>query len=521
MKWRRLWFAISIGALVALSGCGGGSSGGGTTGGAASGGSIQRGGDVIIARTQESLGMDNTDVFDNESIWIFQQMFESLYTVSEDGKSVKPWLATGYDLSPDQLTYTFHLRKGVKFHTGQEMTSADVKFSIDAARQADNGWAFIDSAIKKVDAPDPYTVVVTTKYKWAPLVADIALFNNAVLPKDYGGMTKKQFYDAPVGTGPFKWDHWTHGQEIKLVKSANYWQKGKPYLDSVTWTTVPTDATRELQLKGGQVQVDEFPPFSSIDTLKQTPGVTMTLFPSTRTDYMPFNFKVKPFDDPHVRRAISLAVDRQALVDSVLFGYGDPANSFMPPQVPYYDKSSPGLQYDMTAAKAEMAQSSVPNGFSFEQTVGSGVDIEAQVAQVLQQSLKQLNIDMKIRKVDPSVEFAQQQKFDYQMTFAYWTMDIADPDELVSFAVDNKTAGSFFTDYNDPQQVAWTKQAQSTFDPAQRQALYSQIQKKAAEDAFMVFLWYSPYRYAYSDKLQGFQVYPTGNYHMEDVWLKQ
>jgi peptide/nickel transport system substrate-binding protein len=521
MKWRRLWFAISIGALVALSGCGGGSSGGGTTGGAASGGSIQRGGDVIIARTQESLGMDNTDVFDNESIWIFQQMFESLYTVSEDGKSVKPWLATGYDLSPDQLTYTFHLRKGVKFHTGQEMTSADVKFSIDAARQADNGWAFIDLAIKKVDAPDPYTVVVTTKYKWAPLVADIALFNNAVLPKDYGGMTKKQFYDAPVGTGPFKWDHWTHGQEIKLVKNANYWQKGKPYLDSVTWTTVPTDATRELQLKGGQVQVDEFPPFSSIDTLKQTPGVTMTLFPSTRTDYMPFNFKVKPFDDPHVRRAISLAVDRQALVDSVLFGYGDPANSFMPPQVPYYDKSSPGLQYDMTAAKAEMAQSSVPNGFSFEQTVGSGVDIEAQVAQVLQQSLKQLNIDMKIRKVDPSVEFAQQQKFDYQMTFAYWTMDIADPDELVSFAVDNKTAGSFFTDYNDPQQVAWTKQAQSTFDPAQRQALYSQIQKKAAEDAFMVFLWYSPYRYAYSDKLQGFLVYPTGNYHMEDVWLKQ
>ncbi|MDX6551531.1 MAG: peptide/nickel transport system substrate-binding protein [Gaiellales bacterium] len=521
MKWRRLWFAISIGVLVALSGCGGGSSGGGTTGGASSGGSIQRGGDVIIARTQESLGMDNTAVFDNESIWIFQQMFESLYTVSEDGKSVKPWLATGYDLSPDQLTYTFHLRKGVKFHTGQEMTSADVKFSIDAARQPDNGWAFIDSAIKKVDAPDPYTVVVTTKYKWAPLVADIALFNNAVLPKDYGGMTKKQFYDAPVGTGPFKWDHWTHGQEIKLVKNANYWQKGKPYLDSVTWTTVPTDATRELQLKGGQVQVDEFPPFSSIDTLKQTPGVTITLFPSTRTDYMPFNFKVKPFDDPHVRRAISLAVDRQALVDSVLFGYGDPANSFMPPQVPYYDKSSPGLQYDMTAAKAEMAQSSVPNGFSFEQTVGSGVDIEAQVAQVLQQSLKQLNIDMKIRKVDPSVEFAQQQKFDYQMTFAYWTMDIADPDELVSFAVDNKTAGSFFTDYNDPQQIAWTKQAQSTFDPAQRQALYSQIQKKAAEDAFMVFLWYSPYRYAYSDKLQGFQVYPTGNYHMEDVWLKQ
>ena len=464
--------------------------------------------------------MDNINVFDNESIWIFQQMFESLYTVSADGKSVKPWLATGYDLSDDKLTYTFHLREGVKFHNGQPMTSADVKFSIDKARDPKTGWGFIDVAIKSVEAPDPNTVVITTKYPWAPLVADIALFNNAILPKDYAGMSQKEFYANPIGTGPFKWDHWTHGKEIKLVKNPDYWQKGKPYLDSVTWTTVPTDATRELQLKGGQAQIDEFPPFSTIDTLKQTPGITMNLFPSTRTDYLPMNFKVKPFDDVHVRRAISYAIDRQAMIDSVLFGYAEPANSFMPPQVPYYDKASPGLQYDLEKAKQEMAQSSVPNGFSFELSVGSGDDTQTQIAQILQESLKQIGIDMKIRKVDPSVQFQQQQEYDYEMTFAYWTMDIADPDELVSFAVDNKTAGSFFTDYNDPQQIEWTHQAQATFDTGQRQELYSQIQKKAAEDAFMVFLYYSPYRYATTDKVQGFQVYPTGNYHMEDVWLK-
>ena len=113
--------------------------------------------------------MENIDVFDNESIWIFQQMFESLYTVSPDGKSVKPWLATSYDLSADQKTYTFHLRQGVKFHNGQPMTSADVKFSIDKAKDPKTGWGFIDSAIKTVEAPDPSTVVITTKYKWAPL----------------------------------------------------------------------------------------------------------------------------------------------------------------------------------------------------------------------------------------------------------------------------------------------------------------------------------------------------------------
>ena len=518
---RRLMFVLAVAAAAAVvSGCGGGSSDSGGSGGSASAGTPQPGGDVVIARTQESLGMENINVFDNESIWIFQQMFESLYTVSADGKSVKPWLATGYDLSDDKLTYTFHLREGVKFHNGQPMTSADVKFSIDKARDPKTGWGFIDVAIKSVEAPDPNTVVITTKYPWAPLVADIALFNNAILPKDYAGMSQKDFYANPIGTGPFKWDHWTHGKEIKLVKNPDYWQKGKPYLDSVTWTTVPTDATRELQLKGGQAQIDEFPPFSTIDTLKQTPGITMNLFPSTRTDYLPVNFKVKPFDDVHVRRAISYAIDRQAMIDSVLFGYAEPANSFMPPQVPYYDKASPGLQYDLEKAKQEMAQSSVPNGFSFELSVGSGDDTQTQIAQILQESLKQIGIDMKIRKVDPSVQFQQQQEYDYEMTFAYWTMDIADPDELVSFAVDNKTAGSFFTDYNDPQQIEWTHQAQATFDTGQRQELYSQIQKKAAEDAFMVFLYYSPYRYATTDKVQGFQVYPTGNYHMEDVWLK-
>jgi peptide/nickel transport system substrate-binding protein len=516
---RRLAMAVAMMAAVGLlASCGGGSS---SSGGSQAAGAPQRGGDIVIARTQESLGMDNINVFDNESIWIFQQMYETLYTVSADGKSVKPWLATSYDLSSDQLTYTFHLRQGVKFHNGQPMTSADVKFSLDVARDPKTGWGYIDAAIKSVEAPDPETVVITTKYKWAPLVADIALFSNAILPKNYAGMTQKQFYQQPIGTGPFKWDHWTHGQEIKLVKNPDYWQKGKPYLDSVTWTTVPADATRELQLKGGQAQIDEFPAYSSIEELQNTPGVTMNLFPSTRTDYLCMNEKVKPFDDVHVRRAISYAVDRQAIIDSVLFGNGKPANSFMPPQVPYYDPNSPGIQYDMAKAKEEMAQSSVPNGFSFQLTVGAGVDQDEQIAQIVQDSLKQLNIDVQLRKVDPSVQFAQQQKYDYEMTSSYWTMDIADPDELVAFAVDNKSAGSFFTDYNNPQVIEWTHQAQSTFDKAERQTLYSNIQKQAAEDAFMVFEFYSPYRYATSVKVQGFQVYPTGNYHMEDVWLKQ
>ena len=483
------------------------------------------GGDVIIARIADSLSMDATSVFDNESIWVFEQMMETLYTVTADGKDVKPWLATSYELSPDKLTYTFHLRKGVKFHTGKEMTADDVKFSIDAARTTKGGWSGIDIAIKNVSVKDKYTVVIKTKYKWSPMVADLALFSNAIVPKNYDGKTKKAFYDAPVGTGPFKWDHWTRGKDLKLVKFDTYWQKGKPYLDSVTWTNVQDENTRLLQLKGGQVQIDEFPGWGQIKTLQSTSGIKMSLFPSTRTDYVLFNQKVKPFQDVHVRRALSYLIDRKALVKAILFGNGTPANSFMPPQVPYYDAKSPGIQYNLAKAKEELAKSSVPDGFTTTFEAISGAQDSQAIAQVMQAAAEPLGIKINIIKKDNNAVQADWQAGKYPGILGnqYWTMDIADPDELVSFAVDPKggAANSFQTFYNNPAVVKMTRAAQREFDPAKRQALYSKIQAQAAQDAFMAFLYYSPFRYAYSTKVQGFQVYPTGNYHMEDVWLQK
>jgi peptide/nickel transport system substrate-binding protein len=389
---------IAVSALAALAGCGG-SSGSSTQ--AAASGAPTRGGDLVIARTADSQSMNNTTVFDNESIWIFEQIFQTLYTVTPNGKGVQPMLATGYTVSADKKTYTFTLRSGVKFSTGQPMTSADVKFSIDQASAAAKGWGYINTAIKSVAAPTPSTVVVTLKYPWAPLLADLSLFSNGIVPANYGGKSETQFYNAPVGTGPFKWDFWHKGSALKLVRNPNYWEKGKPYLNSVTWTDVPSDNTRQLQLKGGQAQIDEFPAWSTVASLKTTPGVTMNLFNSTRTDYLAFNELRKPFQDMHVRRAISLAVDRAALVKAVLFGNGKPANSLFPPQVPYYQAATQGLQFDLATAKQEMAKSSVPHGFSTTILVSSGFSDYLTIATILQSELKPLGINLKIQTLDP------------------------------------------------------------------------------------------------------------------------
>ncbi len=508
-------------AVTGISACGSSSSSGSGSGSSSSGAAV-KGGNVTIVRGGDSVNMDNTTVFSNASIWVFQQMYESLYELTPDGKDVKPLLALSHTLSDDKLTWTFKLRQGVKFSNGQDMTSADVKFSLDKARATSGGGEFLDVAIDDVQAPAPDTVTIHTKYPWAPLLADLANFSNAVLPNNYAGKSKDDFYAAPIGTGPFVWDHWTKGSELELKKNPTYWDTGKPSLDSVTWKVVADDNARNLQIQGGQAQINETPPFSSVQQLKGQPGVKVELFPSTKTDYILMNQNKKPYDDVHVRRAISYAIDRAALVKTLLFGNGTVANSLLMPSVGFYDKTTPGIQYDMAKAKEEMSQSSVPGGFSTTFLASSGDNTDAAIAQVLQSSLKDIGITLKIQNVDPSASHDLQQNQDYEMTHSYWTMDIADPDELVTFAVDPAAGSkSFYTSYNNAQVIADTKKAEQTFDDAERQKLYSAIQKQSADDAFLGFLYYSPLSYSFSDKVKGFQVYPTGNYHMEDVSLSK
>lgn len=477
--------------------------------------------DLVIVRGNDSTTMDNTMVHDNDSIWVFQQIFESLYEVTPDGQDVRPLLVDDHAVSDDQLTWTFTLKDGVTFSNGDPMTSEDVKFSIDAAGSTEGGWEFLNAAIASIEAPDPSTVVVTTKYPWAPLLADLANFSNAIVPADYGGKSKDDFYASPVGTGPFKWGHWDRGSELELTANETYWG-GAPALSRVTWKVVPDDNARNLQLQGGQADINEAPPFASVDQLKGQKGFTVELFPSTRTDYILMNHSVAPFDDVFVRRAVSYAIDRESIIKTVLFGYGEVGNSLLMPTVPFYDPNTPGQQYDLDAARTELGKSSVPDGFSVTYLAKGGDAVDAGIAQILQASLAQIGITVNIENLDPSAVQEKQQTGDFELSHTYWTMDIADPDELVSFAVDPDTGGnSFFTRYSNPEVTADARAAAQELDEAERSRLYSEVQRQTAEDAFLPTIFYSPAIYAVSDAVTGFEVYPTGNFHLEDVSLNK
>jgi peptide/nickel transport system substrate-binding protein len=251
----------------------------------------------------------------------------------------------------------------------------------------------------------------------------------------------------------------------------------------------------------------------------------MTLFPSSWTQFLGFNEQIKYYKDVHVRLAISDAIDRAAIIKAVLFGHGTVANSQVTPALWDYDKSTPGAQYNLAKAKAQMAMSKYPKGFSTKLLVGSGNQNELTMGQIVQSELLPLGIKVTLQEVNGAQETTLQDESQFQMSFLYDTTDIIDPDELMTFAAAGGSGAqgthAEFTNYDNAQVNSLIQQAEHVLSMPARKAIYDKVQLILAQDPPMAYLFYQPFAYAYSSKVHGFAVYPTGNYHFENVWLSK
>jgi peptide/nickel transport system substrate-binding protein len=275
-----------------------------------------------------------------------------------------------------------------------------------------------------------------------------------------------------------------------------------------------------LQLQGGQAHIVSDIPFNTMQTLTTMPGINAEAFPGTTVFYIMFNTTVEPFDDVHVRRAIAHALDKEAMANAVLFGFGGAACSIIAPTVAFHDPETPCLTYDLEAAQAELAQSSVPEGFAAEFLVGDNPTNVA-IAEIIQGQLAPLGIDITLRLIDEGQFYETLSSLDYQMGYAGWTMDIPDPDEQIAFMLDPEEGGadSYSTGYNNPEMIELVHAAQQEFDQAARQELYSEIQALHAAEVPHIPLVFQQTTFAWADEVQDFFVNPVGNRHLEDVWL--
>ncbi|MHA7224433.1 ABC transporter substrate-binding protein [Arthrobacter sp. RHLT1-20] len=508
--------SAAIGSML-LAGCSGG-----TEASTSGSDTPQAGGNLVIAREADVVTLLPTEASDNQSIWTIEELYDTLLVPSVDGVSQKPSLATEWVQSPDKLSWTFTLRKGVTFSDGTPLTSADVKFSLETASQPDQPLAFINEQIASIETPAPETVVIKTKIAWAPLPSGLALFANSIVPNNYGGKTKEAFAAAPVGSGPFKLKSWSKGQQLELAKNTNYWGKDRPYLDTVTFTAVADANTRASQLQGGQIGINENPAASSIASASTTPGINVGSFETSLTSFLSMNNTRAPFSDVHVRRAIAYAIDREAILKAAYFGQGTAAGSFLGPSYWAYEASVKGHQFNLDEAKKELAQSSQPQGFSANVLVTSGNATELTVAQILQSELAQIGITLSINQMEVVANRAARKSMDYDLVFTSVTTDITDPDETVRFvAVKSGGSNAMNTGYDSKEVADLVTQAASLSDEADRKKVYSKLQEKVNEDQPLIPLFYLPSLYTFSDTVHDFHPSVTGNYNLVNTWMSK
>ena len=310
---------------------------------------------------------------------------------------------------------------------------------------------------------------------------------------------------------------------MTLKANAHYWQAGKPYLDAVEFVYVDSDNQRVLQIQGGQADIIDNVPPAEVAALQGSSNLGVELFPAWQVDLLVMNEKLPQFADRHVRRAITYAINRPALVHAASFGTAKPGGSFFPPSLEYYSATTPVLSYSLASAKAELAKSAFPKGFSTKLLIDGGVQKWVTFAQIIKAQLQAIGIDVQITPLDHSAFEATFQKYDYDMFIDYAINDISDPDEMASFEVDVKNGGSesYWSNYDNAQAIDLVHRAEAEYDSAKRAELYAQIQQIVAEDAPFVALDYPPYIYGVSKSVNGFAVNPGGAYRLEDVWLTE
>ena len=475
------------------------------------------GGSVTLIRGTDSDNLDMVEQDGNVDIWILDSVYDQLIKMGPDGLSLVPGLAEKWETSSDGLTFTFHIRQGVKFSDGSDMKVSDITWSLNRAMTTkDSPWLFTLQQVKTITAPDNATVVITLSGPWAPFLADISMFNASIYSQAFSEKVGvANLVSQTLGTGPFILKTWNKAQSMILVKNPYYWEQGLPLIDQLTLNVVPDSNSRVLQLKGGQVdgiigQNDIA--LNQVSDLQSDPNIQVTDWPSTYVNFIVINIRNAPLNDVKVRQALNYATDKDSIIKSILFGHAQVSNSFMPNGALYWNKDQKGYPFDLTQAQSLMKASNSPNGFTVEFQTLSGNQLQLQLATAIKAMWAKINVNVNISQLEQGVLTDNYRKNNFQMRLTGWTNDIIDPDELVSYAVLPDASQAYHTGWSNQQAIDLAHQGETTLDPAKRQQIYYQLQQIHMNDAPFVYLYVLPYIDALNKKIKGYFHHPMGQW---------
>ncbi len=375
---------------------------------------IKQGGDIVITYKDDIATLDPAVGYD----WVNWSMIKSLYSRLMDytpgTPDLIPSLAESFTVSPDGLTYTFKLRKGVKFTNGREIVASDVKYSIERAvdpKTQGPGAGFF-GAIKGFDAvsggtsptldgiaaPDDQTVVFTLSRPDATFLHVLAINFASVVPKEAVEAAAGDFGKKPVGSGTFVLKEWTVGQRLVFERNPDYFVKDMPHIDKFTVEVGQEPLVALLRLQKGEVDIagDGVPPAKFLEIKNSPEGAEIIVDGAQlHTGYITLNTKVAPFDNVKVRQALNMAINKERIT-RILNGRATAANQPLPPLMPGYDKAFTGYAFDVEKAKALLAEAGFPDGF---ETIlySTNTDPQPRIAQAIQQDLAAIGVKAEVR----------------------------------------------------------------------------------------------------------------------------
>ncbi|WP_226996556.1 ABC transporter substrate-binding protein [Thermococcus sp. 5-4] len=477
---------------------------------------------VIYGYGSEMITLDPSTEFSN-SIVVLANVYECLVKYTPNG--LEPWLATSWESNENGTVWTFHLRKGVKFHTGNTMTAEDVKWSIERTIRMGLGPAFIWDPIDKMEVVDDYTIKFYLKYPAnLPLIASSA-YGAYIMDSRYLSTVGddnaiadwfNQGQDA--GTGPYTIvkDKYDPKTEIVLKKFDDYWGgwSGDQF-DIAVIKIVPDASLREQMVTSGEIQITRDLPLDDLPKLQENPSVKVDQTASYQELYAFFNTKKEPLNNKLVRQALSYAVPYKDIVDYVLHGYGEVAKGPIPKGMLGHFEDMDTYTYDIDKAKQLLAQAGYPDGgFKLVLTYTQGDQAEAKVAEIIKAEWKKLGVDVEIRPMNWEQQWALAKSDPSKaqdILMMYWWPTYPTPYDFLFNMFHCEPEINFNLCYycNDEFDKAIDEAATlEGIDPDKAAQLYRKAEEILMEDAPAIFFYNPDDVYVYHKSITGFKDNP-------------
>ena len=443
------------------------------------------------------------------------QMFDRLVMMDNDMNLV-PGLAESWEVIDDTTT-VFHLRQGVKFHNGEEMTSEDVKYSLERCI-ANPGVNYNYLIIESITCDDDYTVTIKTSAPFNALLYRLSLDAASIICKS-ADTSAEEFNKNPVGTGPFKFVSWELGGDVVLEAFEDYWG-GAPAGKRVIFRTIPEALNRTIGLETGEVDLAYDLGITDLESLADNASVTTLTSPSTTVWYVGMNVQKAPFDNEKVRQAVAYALDPQGYIDLVFSGEATPANyTMLPPSVDGYVSDCSDYSCNVEKAKELLAEAGYPDGFSTTLWC-SDTQVMRDSAVVIQEQLRQVGINAEVKTLE-SGQFQSETGNGAHDMFIMSKTSI-DPDSMLRSMYHTEALGPsgnrcFWTT---PEVDALIDEASTTTDTEHAMELYAEIQGKVAEAAPLVPMAVEHLNAGMQSNVKGFGLYPGKSHYINGTYFE-